>query len=353
MTAPVATARIALWEGGTGVGVSSVPVPRLKPGEVLVEVRLATVCGCVRDAVRERRLGSLPSVLGHEGVGTVVGVGRGAEALGTDGVSLAPGMRVVWGRDVGCGTCGACTAGQGAACPDSRELGHQPMTDAWVLSGSLASHLVLPRGAGVAVVPAGVPDAVASPSGCALTVAAAAIDRAGPLAGRRVVVLGAGLIGLAALAMAIEAGAASTTVVEPRGKRRRRALRFGADAALDCDARVPACDVIIDAAGGADTFARVLDSLAAGGTAVVAGTRSQVPDATVDLERLSRDGISLLGLGRPHGRHLAQAVAFIASTHALRPWADIVSAPRGLDGVVEAIAHSGGTIARVAIAPRG
>ena len=352
IAAPAPTARVALWEGATGVSVSSAPVPRLAAGEVLVEVRLATVCGCVRDAVRERRLGSLPTVLGHEGVGTVAAVGRGAEAVGVDGVSLAPGMRVVWGRDVGCGQCTACAAHAYDDCPEPRELGHQPMQHDWILSGSLATHLVLPRGAHLAVMPPGVPDAVASPAGCALAVAAAAIDRAGALAGRRVVVLGAGLVGLGALAMAVEAGAASTTVVEPRAKRRRRALSFGADAALDCDTRVPGCDVIIDAAGGADTFARVLDSLAPGGTAVVAGTRAQVPDATVDLERLSRDGLSLLGLGRPDGRHLAQAVAFLAATHAMRPWVDIVSEPRGLDGVVEAVAHSGGKIARVGIGPR-
>ncbi|GMA37078.1 hypothetical protein GCM10025876_32820 [Demequina litorisediminis] len=235
--------------------------------------------------------------------------------------------------------------------PSRASLGRQAMTDAWALTGSLASHMLLPAGAALALVPAGVPDAVAAPAGCALAVAAAAIDRAGAIAGRRVVVLGAGMIGLAALAMAVEAGAASTTAVDPRAKRRRRALAFGADAALDVDARVPACDVVIDAAGGADTFVRVSGSLARGGVAVVAGARAQVPDAVVDVERLSRDGLALLGLGRPSPRHVLDAVTFLAATHAMRPWADIVSPPRGLEAVVEAVAHSGGSIARVAIAP--
>ncbi|WP_084076793.1 alcohol dehydrogenase catalytic domain-containing protein [Demequina sp. NBRC 110057] len=351
LTTPTVPARVALWEGAPGIGLTSVACPAPAPGQVLVRVSVATVCGCVRDAVRERRLGSWPTVLGHEGVGVVEAVGRGAEALTVDGVSLAPGMRVVWGRDVGCGACAACTAGLAGACATPRELGRQPMTDAWALSGSLATHLMLPAGAALALVPSGVPDAVAAPAGCALAVAAAAVERAGSVAGRRVVVLGAGMIGLAALAMAVEAGAASATAVDPRGKRRRRALAFGADAALDVDARVPACDVVIDAAGGADTFVRVTDSLAGGGVAVVAGARSQVPDAVVDVERLSREGLALLGLGRPAPRHLADAVAFLAATHAMRPWAQIVSEPRGLDAVVEAVAHSGGSIARVAIAP--
>lgn len=352
ISAPATTARVALWEGSTGLGVSTAPLPRLGAGDILVEVRLATVCGCVRDAVGQRRLGSLATVVGHEGVGIVAAIGRGAEALAVDGTSIAPGMRVVWGRDVPCGHCTACHALDFGRCRDPRELGAEPMSDAWVLSGSLATHLVLPRGADVAVLPAGVPDAVAAPAGCAFAVAAAAIARAGDLAGRRIVVLGAGMIGLAALAMAVESGAASATVVEPRAKRRRRALAFGADAALDCDARVPACDVVIDAAGGADTFRHVTDSLAARGVAVIAGARHQLPDAAVDLERLSRDGLSLLGLGRPTGADLAAAVGFIAATHAMRPWSDIVSEARALEAVVEAVAHTGGTVARRAIAPR-
>ena len=78
------TARVAVWRGGAEVTLETVDLPAPGPGETLVEIDLATVCGSDHHTVSGRRPGACPSVLGHEGVGRIVGTGR----------------RVVWGVTV-------------------------------------------------------------------------------------------------------------------------------------------------------------------------------------------------------------------------------------------------------------
>ncbi|GIG54225.1 alcohol dehydrogenase catalytic domain-containing protein [Demequina activiva] len=314
-------ARVALWRGAGDVSLSDVSLPPLEPGQVLVDVSCATVCGCVRRVMAERRFGGAPTVLGHEGVGTVVATGSPVRAAG--GGALVPGARVVWSPTVTCGVCPRCAAGSRATCRGAIEVGSEPVSQAWALSGAFASHLLLPAGATIATVPPWAPDGLVSPAGCAIARACAAVERVGGLAGRRVVVLGAGLIGLAVVAMAAEAGAASCSVVDPDPHRRRRALDFGADVALDRGARVPSCDAVIDASGVGDGASDALRSLAGGGALALVGT-AQRATVEIDVARVAREAHTIVGVAGSEPRHLVEAVEFLVSTHAVRPWAQLV-----------------------------
>ena len=71
-------------------------------------------------------------------------------------------------------------------------------------------------------------DAVAAPAACATATVMAVVERAGELAGRRVAVVGAGMLGLCAVAAAATGGASSVTAVDPSTERRRMAEQFGA-----------------------------------------------------------------------------------------------------------------------------
>ncbi|SVB71035.1 uncharacterized protein METZ01_LOCUS223889, partial [marine metagenome] len=58
------------------------PLPdSLAPGEVLVALRLATVCGSDLHTIEGRRSEPTPAILGHEGVGEVVRYGPGRDTL--------------------------------------------------------------------------------------------------------------------------------------------------------------------------------------------------------------------------------------------------------------------------------
>ncbi|OOL27553.1 dehydrogenase, partial [Rhodococcus rhodochrous] len=157
--------RAAVWTGD-GVDVRDVPVPRLGAGELLVRVRLATVCGSDLHTVAGRRPGPRPSVLGHEAVGDVVAAGPGAGTV--------VGTRVVWTVTASCGACDRCVSGRTAKCRAVRKVGHEPFDGDWALSGGFAHHIVLPAGVGVVRVPDSVPDVVAAPAACATATAVAA-----------------------------------------------------------------------------------------------------------------------------------------------------------------------------------
>ena len=78
MTAPTTStddATAAVWRGpGGGFAIERIPLPgSLADGEVLVRVRLATLCGSDLHTVAGERETPLPTVLGHEMVGDVLG----------------------------------------------------------------------------------------------------------------------------------------------------------------------------------------------------------------------------------------------------------------------------------------
>lgn len=353
--APQRTTRVALWEGGDAVRLVEVPLPDPDPapGEVLVRIRLATVCGSDRHTVSGRRPGPVPSVLGHEAVGDVVAIGAdGAHA--DDGTPLAVGDRVVWGVTVACGTCDRCLAGRTAKCRSVRKVGHEAFASAWPLSGTYAHHLVLPRGATIARVPGGLPDELASPAGCATATVMATIEAGGPLTGRRVLVSGAGMLGITAVAAARSAGAAQILVTDPDRARLDLALRFGATSAHGIDeplGRDGLVDVAIELSGASPAVSRCLDALDVGGRLVLAGSVAPAPPVPLDAERVVRGWLTVTGVHNYEPRHLRAALDLLDRTREAVPWHELVTPPVGLAQVGRLLTGPPGVAPRAAVVP--
>ncbi|MGW7498228.1 L-idonate 5-dehydrogenase [Streptomyces luteogriseus] len=185
--------------------VAELPVPRPGPGQALVAVRYGGVCGSDLHYWRHGGVGDFrlrePMVLGHEIVGTVVGYG--ADASGP-----APGSAVAVHPATPCGVCPECAAGRRGVCRDTRYLGSAARFPH--VQGGFAARVVVPTEQVRAL-----PDrlelrraALAEP----LSVALHAVRRAGGVAGRHVLVTGAGPIGCLVVAAAKAAGAAHVTV---------------------------------------------------------------------------------------------------------------------------------------------
>lgn len=327
-------ARLAVWRGGAEVTLETVDLPVPRPGETLVEVDLATVCGSDHHTVSGRRPGACPSVLGHEGVGRIVGTGR----------------RVVWGVTVSCGTCDRCLRGLTAKCRSVRKLGHETYEPAWPLSGTYATHVLLPAGTAVVPVPATVADAVAAPAGCATATVMAALERAGSLRGKRVLVLGAGMLGLTAVAAAVEAGAAEVVVSDVEPSRLERAVDFGATSTLSVGQAFPPVDVAMDFSGAASAVEAALGALDIGGSLVLVGSVSPGRAIAVDPEAIVRGWRSVSGVHNYEPRHLEQAVAFLAAS--TLPWGELVEEPVGLDRVADVLTSELGR-PRASVRPSG
>lgn len=323
------TATVAVWHGGDRVVPETVPLPAPGRGEVLVRVDLATVCGSDHHTVSGRRPAPCPSVLGHEGVGTVVAVGASAPA--------AVGERVVWSVTVSCGECDRCRAGRTAKCRSVRKLGHEPYRPDWPLSGTYATHVLLPHGTAVVAVPTALPDPAAAPAGCATATVMAALEQAGSLAGKRVLVVGAGMLGLTAIAAAADgaagsidpAAAAEVIAVDPDPARRDLALTFGATSVLRPDEPLPVVDVALDFSGAPSAVASALDALDIGGNLVLVGSVAPGPALAVDPERIVRGWQRISGVHNYEPRHLAEAVRFLTGSR--RPWTALVGEPVALD----------------------
>jgi putative phosphonate catabolism associated alcohol dehydrogenase len=327
----------AVWNGDSGISLEKVDIPHLNEGETLVRIRLATICGSDLHTVTGRRPAPCPSVLGHEAVGDVVAVGEGASA--------ERGQRVIWSVTVSCGACPRCRSGRTAKCTAVRKTGHEPFDGDWPLSGSYAEHIVLPRGTTIAVVPSRMPDAVAAPAACATATVMATLEAAGRLDGKRVLIAGAGMLGLTAVAACLEAGA-RVQVVDNHPDRLALATEFGAH--TDGDGPV---DVAIDYTGSTDAVGVALDRLDIGGVLVLAGSVLPGPSLPVDPEAVVRGWLTITGVHNYEPRHLLQAVRFLDRTLDRHPWHQLVTEPVPLADLSAALRPPPTRTLRTAVAP--
>src|SRR5690349_6194946 len=178
---PVETMRALVVHGPHDARVDEVPVPTPGPGELLVRVDRAGLCGTdVELFTGEMAYYALgrthhPLRLGHEWTGTVIATGSASEGLWL-------GRRVVGDTMLGCV---ACRAGRHHVCPDRHEVG---ITDGW--PGMLAAYALIPTRFAHYVPDAVSTDAAAlvEPGANALRAVRAATDGSG----RRLLILGDG-----------------------------------------------------------------------------------------------------------------------------------------------------------------
>ncbi|SDP49716.1 L-idonate 5-dehydrogenase [Streptomyces sp. cf386] len=242
--------------------VDELAVPAPGPGQALVAVRYGGVCGSDLHYWRHGGVGDFrlkePMVLGHEVVGTVVSYGSHAdEASGP-----APGTAVAVHPATPCGVCPECADGRRNVCRDTRYLGSAARFPH--VQGGFAAHVTVPAEQ-LRALPAGLElrrAALAEP----LSVALHAVRRAGEVAGKHVLVTGAGPIGCLVVAAAKAAGAARVTVTDLLPAALEYARIAGADTLVRADdpddAGWPAeVDVAIEASGvaaGLDTCLRLV-----------------------------------------------------------------------------------------------
>ena len=219
-----------------GIELREVPVPSPGPGEVLVRVQAASVCGTDLhifnwDPWAQGRI-KPPLIPGHEFAGVVAGVGRGV-------TTVKEGDKVSAEMHVACGKCMQCRIGEAHICQHVRILG----VDA---DGAFASYAIIPE-TNIWRLSPQIPHEYASlldPLGNAVHTVLA-----GPIAAQTVAVTGCGAIGLFSIAVAKACGAARVYAIEVNAHRRRVAAEMGADLALD-----PATDnveeQILEATGG-------------------------------------------------------------------------------------------------------
>jgi L-idonate 5-dehydrogenase len=295
-------------------------VPRdlgpLPEGMVRIAFGAGGVCGSDMHYFRHARSGDFrmtsPLVLGHEIAGEIVAMNIAAGEPATHGLTI--GQRVAVNPSRWCGACGACKAGRPNLCEAIYFMG----------SASKTPHMQGGFSTAFDAVPAQcvpIPDHVSYPAAALaepLAVCLHAVSRAGDLTGRRVLVVGAGPIGLLTLLAAKQAGASSHFITDMAAMPLGLAARLGADETLDVGADPQALtrqgavfDVVFEASGSPAGLASALSAVKRGGVVVQIGNQP-AGDIPFPANMVMAKEIDLRGSFR-FGQEFGRAIDLISS----------------------------------------
>ena len=230
------------------------------PGEALVRVHAAGICGSDREVYQGNRPEGYvryPLTPGHEWSGTVERVGAGVPQ------ALA-GRKVVGEGFRNCQVCDRCHAGETTLCSAGYE------ETGFTLPGAMATTLTLPARL-LHVLPDDADLSAAALLEPAACIAAAAL-KANAVPGERVAVVGTGTLGMFAVQFLRAGSPAELLVVGTRGDREALSRRYGATDFRTRDQPLPGdFDVVIETAGSADAARTAAALLRRGGRLVLTG----------------------------------------------------------------------------------
>ena len=254
--------------------------PEPPPGEVLVRVLQAGICNTDLEILRGYRVS--PGILGHEFVGVAE---RFAPGVPDAEAARLSGKRVVGEINAVCGRCSACAAGRGIHCNKRTVLGISGR------DGAFAEYLCLPVSNLHAV-----PEAVSSTAAVFTEPLAAALavqDRATIGNGDRVIVVGAGKLGLLIAQVLAASGCDLSVVTTRRGVAGGLLEAWGVRSLAADDVEAGAYDVALECTGDPAGFAIARRALRPRGTLVLKSTYAG--EAAIDLSSLVVDEITVTG----------------------------------------------------------
>lgn len=350
-------AHAAVWSGtDERFRLDTFDLPDLAEGEVLVEIDLATICGSDLHTVNGDRATPLPTVLGHEAIGTVVDTGGSVTDYRESPIRI--GDRITWTIGTSCGDCARCVRGLRQKCLRVRKYGHEAMTEHWHLNGGLATHCHLLAGTGIVRLPDGLPATVATPANCATATVVNAARRVHLGAGDAVIVLGCGMLGLTAVAYARDLGVERVVACDVDPARLETAAAFGATHVctppdLPAAAREYGADVILEMSGSNRAVHSALDVVDVGGRIGLVGSVSPADDVRFEPSSYVTRLVTMVGSHNYQVDDLSEAVAFLERTAAQGIFAELVSAPYQLREIERAVdAATRGDAPRVAVRMR-
>jgi succinate semialdehyde reductase (NADPH) len=305
---------LVLSEVGGHLVVEELPTPQPKTGEVLVKVAACGVCHTDLHVIKGEVPFPLPCVLGHEISGVVAEVPA-------DVTAIRPGDAVVCSFIMPCGVCHYCVQGRDDLCEtffamnrlkgtlydgESRLRRSNGSPLAMYSMGGLAEYAVVPA-TDVFAAPANVLLSDACILGCAMMTAYGALkNQARVQPNEAVAVVGTGGVGSNAIQLAKAFGAVQIIAVDIREDKLAAAKELGATHGVNAATTDPVAevlsltrgrgvDVAIEALGRPETVVNAFMMTRDGGRVVVIGIAPGTTTAGIEITRLVRRGIQLMG----------------------------------------------------------
>lgn len=281
-----------VWLGPSEMEIQRTAVPELAPGEVLIAVHVAGICGSeLSGYLGQNSLRVPPLVMGHEAAGEVIECTEGTFA---DGSPVRVGSRVTFNPLISCGDCDRCRVGLTHLCRQRQLIGAHR-------SGAFAQFVAVPA-VQCYPLPADFSDTIASltePLACSLR----AVKQTQARSEQSLLILGAGPIGLFALIAARAEGLQRIYVSDLSESRLEVARQWGASETINAhqhdvlatirEIAPGGSDTVIDAVGANATRAQAVQAVVPGGTVVFIGLHDETSSLATNY--LVRQEITLRG----------------------------------------------------------
>ncbi len=362
-----ASGRVAVYDAPNApFQIREFPLRAPQAGEVLVKIRMSTICRSDIHSYQGHRPNPCPGVLGHEIIGVIEALGAGVEQ-DMRGDRIAPGDRITWseyfipGRNYYTEVLDLPQKSPGVD-----KYGHMAAATLPHHHGGFGEYCyVLPQ-SWILRLPDELSDEEATPINCGVATMIAVTEAAGIRMGQTVVVQGLGLLGLYGAAIAKARGARAVIGLDTVAERRARAHRFGVDLALDpattdragllrqvrAICRPEGADAVLEVCGVAEVIPLGIEMLRVGGTYVLGGVVNPNAMVTLDANLLLRKLLTLRGVHNYHPRNLIEALDFVAANRQRFPFHDLVDGKYPLERIADAMADAAARrVLRAAIVP--
>lgn len=349
------TCKVAVFSSSSHpITLEEVPLPALRPGEVLVKNEYTTLCRSDLNTYCGKRQEKTPTILGHEIVGRIAALGPDSPKVDLRGHMLREHDRITWAIYASEPESELAEMGIPQKGPGLFKYGHERITPDSNLHGGLGEYTLLRAHTPIVKVDESVPPQLVAIINCSVATVAGALRLAGSVRGENVVISGAGMLGAIACAMAKTAGAARVIAIDADEDRRREALRFGADETVPAsadgerlrsawrsrfspDMRV---DKVLEFSGVAEAMESTLALLSIGGTAIWVGATYPQRRLELDAEQIVRQLHTIKGIHNYNQEDFLHAILFMERHHQDFPFGDMIHDQFSLEQVNEAFDYA-------------
>jgi len=310
----------------------------LEPGEALVKIILATICGSDIHTIEGKRKEDTPCILGHEAVGEIIAINSRE--------NFKVGDRVTWTIADSCGECPSCTEYDlPEKCDALFKYGHASVHNGSGLNGCYATHILIRKGTHMVKVPDAVSHSAVAPANCALATMVNAVSQT-TTKPKRVVVQGGGLLGVYACGILKEMGVVQIYCLEVNESRFQIIKEFGAipvDAKKEnaiqsiLDETNGGIDAVFEVAGIKQLVPQGVKLLRPGGDYILVGLVHPDSDLGITGEQIIRKCIRIKGVHNYAPWHLDESVAFLERNQGVFPFEKLVSPPYKLEDIEKAV----------------